>query len=86
MVQAEQCPRVGLFRFKLQNKRKNSLLDQTHVDAGIEGEPTYVIDGAETLLGVKDDNMVYFLTNQALISGEIVDQGQARLRSPSFVK
>ena len=87
MVEADRSPRIALFKFKTKHRRKKSLLEANKPEGfEIEGEPAYIIDGAETFLGVAKGDVIYFLTNQALVSGDVVDQGLARLSSPSSVK
>lgn len=51
----------------------------------IDGDPTYILDGAESIIGAGHEK-VYFLTNKALLGKGEITNSQARLQSPSLVK
>ena len=51
----------------------------------IDGDPSYILDGAESIIGAGHEK-VYFLTNKALLGKGEITNSQARLQSPSLVK
>lgn len=52
----------------------------------IDNKPSFAIMGAEMIVHVDDNGNIYFLTNRSLLSGEVNDQSESRLKSPSQVK